>query len=71
MKAQPEVNRQALVDSQPYTRDVYKGRLCGQWVDAVQGATDRAVSGELSPRAAADEAAARGAAVLAEARRQG
>jgi hypothetical protein len=71
MKAQPQVNRQALIDSQPYTRDVYKGRLCGRWIDAVQGAIDRAISGELSPKAAADEAAARGAVVLADARQQG
>jgi hypothetical protein len=70
MKAQPQVNRQALIDSQPYTRDVYKGRLCSQLVTAVQGAVDRAVSGEISPKAAADAAAAQGAVVLADARRR-
>ena len=70
MKAQPAVNRQALIDSQPYTRDVYKGRLCSQWVAAVQGAVDRAVNGEISPKAAADAAAAQGAVVLADARRR-
>ncbi len=70
MKAQHPLNRQALIDSQPYTRDAYKGRRCNQWVTAGQGAVDRAVSGEISPKAAADAAAAQGAVFLADARRR-
>jgi multiple sugar transport system substrate-binding protein len=70
MQARPVVNRQALIDSQPYTRDVYKGRLCSEWITAVQGPINRAIGGEISPKAAADEAAAQGAVVLADARRR-
>jgi hypothetical protein len=70
MRAQPVVNRQALIDSQPYTRDVHKERLYGEWLTAAQGPINRAIGGEISPKAAADEAAAQGAVVLADARRR-
>lgn len=67
LKAQPAVNRKALVDSHPYTRDLFKGRLVNKWVTETQRPLVAALNGQSDVRAAVDEAVRQGNAVLAEA----
>jgi multiple sugar transport system substrate-binding protein len=67
MKAAPPVNRQALVDSQPYTKDLFKSRLLSKWVTEVQRPLTQAWTGQLPVRAALEEAVRAGNVVLGEA----
>ena len=67
MKQAPAVNRQAVLDSYPYTRHPYKGPLFNKWNTAVTAALNRAWNGEDSVRPAAEEASRQGDVVLKEA----
>jgi multiple sugar transport system substrate-binding protein len=67
LKAPPVVNRKALVDSHPYTRDLFKGRMVNRWITETQRPLVAAVNGQSDVRAAVDEAVRQGNTVLAEA----
>jgi multiple sugar transport system substrate-binding protein len=67
MKAPPAVNRKALTDSHPYTRDLFKGRMVSRWITEVQQPLMAAWSGGSSVGAAVEQAVRQGNLVLAEA----
>jgi multiple sugar transport system substrate-binding protein len=67
MKAKPAVNRQAVVDSHPYTQDLFKARLISKWTSATQPPLNRAVMGQMPVSAAVEEAVRQGNVVFDEA----
>jgi ABC-type glycerol-3-phosphate transport system substrate-binding protein len=64
LKAPPAVNRQAVIDSYPYTRALWKGRQFGKWFSVVQRILNEARDRKLSVADAAREAARQGTAIL-------
>jgi ABC-type glycerol-3-phosphate transport system substrate-binding protein len=67
LKLAPAVNRQAALDSYPFTRHPYKGALFNKWNAAVTTALNRAWNGEEAVRPAAEEASRQADTVLKEA----